>query len=159
MGFVFLRKVGKVKQSKTKQKKEKKKRLQLEKVWKLFVRLKNGTRHDFRATRGGGKARHTLTQAHQLVSSLETFSCKRSLFVCTEWGSKHKRFVIVNTCYDHDDTDNRSHINLTKLQKNQKKKQGSTGLGNSIQGSLTFTIPVKKLQLQATRRCCFCLVN
>lgn len=70
-----------------------------------------------------GKARHTHTQPHQLVSSYEPFSCKHSLFLRTESGSKHKRYVIVNTCYDDDDTDNRSNINLISLKKKERKKR------------------------------------
>lgn len=70
-----------------------------------------------------GKARHTRTRPHQLVSSIEPFSCKHSLFVRTEWGSKHKRYVIVNTCYDDDDTDDRSNINLINFKKKKKGRE------------------------------------
>lgn len=149
MGFVFLGKVGKVKQN---QKKKTAVRKSLETLlldWKMAPGTSSGERKE-------GKARHTHTQPHQLVSSYEPFSCKHSLFLRTESGSKHKRYVIVNTCYD-DDTDNRSNINLISLKK-RKEKKGSTGLGNSVQGPLTFTIPVKMLQLQTTR-CCWFLLN
>lgn len=151
MGFVFLGKVGKVKQNQKKKKTAVRKSLEtLLLDWKMAPGTSSGERKE-------GKARHTHTQPHQLVSSYEPFSCKHSLFLRTESGSKHKRYVIVNTCYDDDDTDNRSNINLISLKK-RKEKKGSTGLGNSVQGPLTFTIPVKMLQLQTTR-CCWFLFN
>lgn len=54
-GFCVL---GESRKSKTK---PKRKRLQLEKVWKLFVRLKNGTRHNFEGTKGRKSTSHTYT--------------------------------------------------------------------------------------------------
>lgn len=116
-GFCVL---GESRKSKTKQKKAAV-RKSLETLlldWKMAPGTSSGEPKE-------GKARHTHTQPRQLVSSFEPFSCKHSLFVRTETGSKHKRYVIVNTWYDDDeddDDDDRSNIDLISLKKMKKKK-------------------------------------
>lgn len=111
------------------------------------------------------KAHHTHTQPRQLVSSwvcffLKSFSCKHSLFCSKSHriGSNHKRYVIVNTCYD--DTRMTSPTSTLSAENKNKKNgpQVQERFGkNRVQVPLMFTILVKMELLQKTRRYCVCV--
>lgn len=110
------------------------------------------------------KARHTRTQPRQLVSSfcffLKSFSCKHSLFCSKSHriGSNHKKYVIVNTCYD--DTRMTSPTSTSSAQRKKKPNKQKTlhRFGeNWVQVPLMFTMLVKMELLQKTRCYCVCV--